>query len=304
MEVQDFVITESPPLFLGWSGYLLAKLKRAKFIFNVSDLWPESAIKLDVLHNKAMIKASTWLEEFCYKKAAAITCQTRGIQNDIIKRGFDKEKVHLLTNGVDTKLFKKEKGSEEYRASIGIKDKFAIVYAGIHGLAQGLKVVIDAAELLKSEEEIQFIFIGEGPEKAMLVEQVKEKQLKNVTFLPLQKKSDMPKIIASMDAAIIPLKKLDLFKGALPSKIFETLSSEVPIVLAVEGEAADLISNAKAGIVVEPENAEAIAKAILRLYKERSLREELGKNGRAYVMKHFSREVITRRLENILLDLK
>ena len=301
---QDFIITESPPLFLGWSGYVLAKLKKAKFVFNVSDLWPESAVKLDVLHNEAMIRASTWLEEFCYKKAAAVTCQTQGIVDNIVNRGFDKRKIHLITNGVDTEFFKREKRSQEYREIIGVNDKFAVVYAGIHGLAQGLEVVISAAELLRTEKGIQFVFIGEGPEKPMLMELVKEKKLENVTFLPIQSKKDMPQIIASMDATVVPLKKLDLFKGALPSKMFEALASELPIVLAVEGEAEELIKNAKAGIVVEPENEKSIAWAVLKLYEDRDLREELGRNGRDYVMKYFSREAITRRLEKILLDLK
>ncbi|MFR1707590.1 MAG: glycosyltransferase family 4 protein [Clostridium sp.] len=304
IEKQDVIITESPPLFLGWSGYVLSKMKKAKFVFNVSDLWPESAVKLDVLHNKAMIKASTWLEEFCYRKAAAVTGQTKGIVDNIVSRGFDKNKVHIITNGVDTEFFKKENRSEEFRESIGIKNKFAVVYAGIHGIAQGLEVLVDAAEIIKEEKEIQIVFIGEGPEKPMLMNKVKEKKLENVTFLPMQDKKDMPKIIASMDATVVPLKKLDIFKGALPSKMFENLASEIPIVLAVEGEAENLINDAQAGIVVEPENSKEIAKAILKLHKNKELRESLGKNGRNYVMNNFSREAIARKLENILLDLK
>lgn len=304
IEKQDVIITESPPLFLGWSGYVLSKMKKAKFIFNVSDLWPESAVKLGVLNNKAMIRASTWLEEFCYRKAAAVTGQTKGIVDNIVSRGFDKNKVHIITNGVDTEFFKKENRSEEFRESIGIKNKFAVVYAGIHGIAQGLEVLVDAAEIIKEEKEIQIVFIGEGPEKPMLMNKVKEKKLENVTFLPMQDKKDMPKIIASMDATVVPLKKLDIFKGALPSKMFENLASEIPIVLAVEGEAENLINDAQAGIVVEPENSKEIAKAILKLHKNKELREDLGKNGRSYVMNNFSREAIARKLENILLDLK
>ncbi len=304
IEEQDVIITESPPLFLGWSGYVLSKMKKAKFVFNVSDLWPESAVKLGVLHNKAMIKASTWLEEFCYRKAAAVTGQTKGIVDNIVSRGFDKNKVHIITNGVDTEFFKKENKSEEFRESIGIEDKFAVVYAGIHGIAQGLEVLVDAAEIIKEEKEIQIVFIGEGPEKPMLMNRVKEKKLENVTFLPMQHKKDMPKIIASMDATVVPLKKLDIFKGALPSKMFENLASEIPIVLAVEGEAENLINSAKAGIVVEPENSKEIAEAILRLYKDKELREKLGENGREYAIRNFSREAIARKLDNILLELK
>ncbi|OFI05793.1 alpha-D-kanosaminyltransferase [Clostridium acetireducens DSM 10703] len=303
IEKQDVIITESPPLFLGWSGYVLSKMKKAKFIFNISDLWPESAVKLGVLHNKMLIKMSTWLEEFCYRKAAAVTGQTKGIVDNIISRGINKEKVHLITNGVDTEFFKKQNRDEEFRKSIGIEDKFSICYAGIHGIAQGLEVVIDAAELLKEHTNIQIVFIGDGPEKKELINRAKDKGLTNVTFLPVQPKSNMPKIIASMDATVIPLKKLDLFKGALPSKMFEALASELPIVLAVEGEAERLINEANAGITVEPENSKKIAEAIVKLYKNEEFRNTLGSNGRKYVIENYSREKITRRLEKILLNL-
>ncbi|MCB2289036.1 glycosyltransferase family 4 protein [Clostridium sp. CS001] len=300
---QDVIITESPPLFLGWSGYVLSKLKKAKFVFNIADLWPESAVKLGVLNNKLFIKMAIWLEEFCYKKASAITCQTQGIVDDIVSRGFNKSKVHLVTNGVDTELFKKEGRDEEFRKSIGINNKFALCYAGIHGIAQGLEVIITVAELVKDKEDIQFVFVGDGSEKQGLINMVKEKKLNNVTFLPLQPKANMPKIVASMDAAIIPLKRLQLFEGALPSKMFETLSAEVPIIMAVKGEAERLISNAQAGIVVEPENAQEIAEAVIKLYNDKELRNTLGKNGREYVKEHYDRNIITRNLERILMQL-
>lgn len=303
IEKQDVIITESPPIFLGWSGYVLSKMKSAKFVFNISDLWPESAVKLGVLHNKALIKMSTWLEEFCYKKAYAVTGQTKGIVYNIVERGIDKNKVHLITNGVDTEFFKRENRDEEFRKEIGIDNKFAICYAGIHGIAQGLQVIIKAAELLKEYKDIQFVFFGDGPEKGGLIDMVNEKELTNVSFFPVQSKPKMPRIIASMDATVIPLKKLDLFKGALPSKMFEALSSELPIVLAVEGEAEKLINDAKAGITVEPDNPKEIAEAVLTLYNDKELRENLGRNGRKYVIQNFSRESITRKLEDILLNL-
>jgi glycosyltransferase involved in cell wall biosynthesis len=301
---QDVIITESPPLFLGWSGYVLSKQKKAKFVFNVSDLWPESAVKLGVLNNKMLIKFSTWLEEFSYRKAHAVTGQTRGIVNNIVERGFDANKVHLITNGVDTEFFKRENRDEEFRKELGIDGKFSICYAGIHGIAQGLEVVIEAADILRNYEDIQFLFFGDGPEKQQLIQMVKEKSLNNVKFLPVQSKPKMPRIIASMDATIIPLKKLDLFKGALPSKMFEALSSELPIVLAVEGEAEKLINDAQAGITVEPENPKAIADAVLKLYKDPELSRKLGGNGRKYVMENYAREAIARKLEKILLELK
>lgn len=299
----DIIITESPPLFLGWSGYVLSKMKKAKFVFNVSDLWPESAVKLGVLNNKLFIRMSTWLEEFCYKKAHLVTGQTKGIVNNIVERGFDANKVKLITNGVDVSFFNKSNRDEEYRKSIGVDGKFAICYAGIHGIAQGLEVIIDAAEILKDNKDIIFNFYGDGPEKSMLMDMVKEKSLTNVNFFPVQGKKNMPKIIASMDATVVPLKRLDLFKGALPSKMFEALASELPIILAVEGEAEKLINDAKGGIVVEPENSKEIAEAILKLYNDNNLKLELGANGREYVEKNYSREAIVSKLQGYLQDI-
>jgi Glycosyltransferase len=296
----DVIITESPPLFLGYSGYLLSRLKGAKYVFNVSDLWPESAVKLGVLHNKQLIKMSTWLEEFCYKKAHLITGQTQGIVDNIKSRIKEKEKVNLITNGVDTELFKRENRNEELRKQWGIDGKFALCYAGIHGLAQGLEVIINTADILKEQKDIRFVFIGDGPEKEKLIKMKDEYGLDNVLFFPMQPKKEMPAIIASMDATIIPLKKLDLFKGALPSKMFEALSSELPIILAVEGEAKNLMESAKAGICVEPENAAQIADAVMELYNNEDYCKELGKNGRKYVMEHYSRLAITKRLYSLL----
>ncbi|HBM81703.1 MAG: glycosyltransferase family 4 protein [Clostridiales bacterium] len=299
----DVIITESPPLFLGYSGYLLSRIKKCKYVFNVSDLWPESAVKLGVLHNKFLINASTWLEEFCYKKADLITGQTRGIVDNIKSRIAQKDKVHLLTNGVDTELFGRENRSEDLRREWGISDKFAACYAGIHGIAQGLEVIINAAKLLRDNENICFVFIGEGPEKQKLISLKEKYKLNNVLFFPMQAKKQMPRIIASMDAAVIPLKKLDLFKGALPSKMFEALASELPIVLSVEGEAEKLIRSADAGICVEPENSEEIAQAVLKLYKDEGLRKHFGENGRQYVMNNYSRQNISKMFEGLLQSL-
>lgn len=297
---QDVVITESPPLFLGYSGYLISRLKRAKYVFNISDLWPESAVKLGVLKNNSLIKLSTWLEKFCYRKAHLITGQTMGIVNNIKDRGFPEDKVHLITNGVDLELFRPENRSEEVRKKFNVDGKFAVCYAGIHGIAQGLEIMISAACELKDYMDISFVFIGEGPEKSKLIAMRDDLKLNNVQFFPMQAKKDMPGIVASMDAAIIPLKKLDLFKGALPSKMFESLSSELPIILSVEGEAEALIKKANAGICVEPENHLQIKEAVLKLHNDEGLRRELGANGRNYVRENYSRDSIARSFESLL----
>jgi len=300
---QDVVITESPPLFLGFSGYILSIFKGAKFVFNISDLWPESAVKLGVLKNKLLIDLSTWLEEFCYRKASLITCQTQGIVDNIVNRDFDPGKVKLITNGVDGELFNKNKFSHKFKESHFSMDDFLVYYAGIHGIAQGLEVIIEVAKKLKEFKDIKFVLIGDGPEKQKLIDMARSYNLDNVVFMPLQKKKDMPEIIATMDATIIPLKKLDLFKGAIPSKTYEAMASSIPVVLAVQGEAKEIISKANAGICVEPENVDEIKDAVLKLYYDRNLCKELGENGRKYVVENFSRKNITRKLERYLYDI-
>ncbi|MCX7885281.1 MAG: glycosyltransferase family 4 protein [Caloramator sp.] len=295
----DVVITESPPLFLGWSGYVISKRLKAKYVFNISDLWPESAVKLGVLHNKLFIALSTYLEEFCYRKADIITGQTRGIVDNISSRGF-KDKTYLVTNGVDTKFFGKDKANLEFIRENNLEGKFIVGYAGIHGIAQGLEVIVKAADILKSYKDIVFVFVGDGPEKQKLINMKEDLNLKNVLFLPVQPKKNMPGIVACFDCAIVPLKKLDLFKGALPSKMFETLASKVPIVLSVEGEAKEFIENANGGICVEPENEKEIAQAVLKLYNEPELKKKLGENGRKYIEENYDRDKITRKFEDIL----
>ena len=295
----DAVIVESPPLFLGWSGYKIAKKLKAKYVFNVSDLWPESAVKLGVLNNKAFIKLSVWLEEFSYRKADMITGQTRGIVENISSRGF-KDKTYLVTNGVDTELFGKDKANNEFKTQYDLNDKFVVGYAGILGIAQGLETVMKAAALLKQYKDIKIVFVGEGPEKPMLLDMKEKLSLDNVEFIPVQPKKNMPGIVASFKCALVPLKKLDLFKGALPSKMFETLASCVPIILSVEGEAKELIESANAGICIEPENEKEMAEAILKLYNDRELRDQLGDNGREYIEENYDRKKITKRFETIL----
>lgn len=297
---QDVIITESPPLFLGISGYVISKFKRAAFVFNVSDLWPESAIKLGILRNGVLIKLSEWLEAFCYNKAALITGQTQGIVNDIVNRGWDGRKVYLITNGIDDARFESVKRDNELRRQWGIGQRFAVCYAGIHGHAQGLQTIIEAAWMLKEHDDIVFVFVGEGPEKNQLIDMAKSYNLSNVIFMPMQPRDKMPSVWASMDAAIIPLKALELFAGALPSKMFEAMAASLPIVLSVKGEAQQLIEQADAGLCVEPENAAQIAEAVLKLSGDRELCRRLGQNGACYVREHYSRKVIAQKLDRLL----
>jgi len=290
----DIVICESPPLFLGISAYFISKRKKAKFIFNISDLWPESAEKLGLVKNKLFLKLASYLEEYLYKKAHLISGQTLGICNNISHR-FPKKKIIWLPNGVDVSYYNPDNRiSSNWRTKNNFKDSDILYfYGGIIGYAQGLEIIINVANKLKTNSKIKFIILGNGPEKEKLIALNKKLGLSNVFFFDVVTKDKMPNILLSVDYSIVPLKKLDLFLGAIPSKIFECLAMKVPILLGVDGEARELfINKGNCGLYFEPENVEQLYVQIMKTIKDTELKTTLGNNARDYVLNNFNRENI------------
>ncbi len=289
----DYIICESPPLFLGITAYALKIIKGAKLIFNVSDLWPESAEKLGLVNNKFFLKSATVLEEFLYKKSDLISGQTQGIVQNISSR-FPNKKVYWLPNGVDLNYYKTDTITTNWRLDNKFSDDdFLLIYAGIIGHAQGLEVILNAANELKQHPKIKFIIVGSGPEKEMLLQLKAKLNTHNVLFFDAVTKKEMPAIIAAANVAVIPLKRLDLFKGAIPSKIFENLAMKKPILLGVEGEAKQLfIDEGNCGLAFIPEDANDLANQILILFNNQNTLKQLGENGYQYVEKKFTRDKI------------
>ncbi len=281
----------------------LAKVKGAKFTLNISDLWPESAVALGVLRNPRLIRWSELLEKAVYRRADLVTGQTWGIINGVRKRWPAAPRA-LLTNGVAPEFLLKieaaRPGRSRIREELGFGNKLIVAYTGVHGFSQGLGTIVRAAELLADHKDIEFVFFGDGPDKPGLEANVVAKHLSNVRFYPSQPAARMPEILVSVDISIVPLKRTDLFKGALPSKLFEALGSGVPVIAAVEGEAKKLVELSGGGVVVEPENSERMAEAIVQLVQDRKLREDLGANGREYIVKHYNRKTIAERFEKLL----
>lgn len=295
----DYILCESPPLFLGKTAYALKKLKGAKLLFNVSDLWPESAERLGLVTNTTFLKLATWLEEFLYKHSDLISGQTQGIVNNISKR-FPTKKIYWLPNGVDLNYYKADAIPSDWRAQHHFKpDDFILLYAGIIGHAQGLEVMINAAQELKNNEHIKLVLVGSGPEKEKLQRLKKQMQLNNIFFFDAVSKKEMPAIIAAINVAVVPLKRLDLFKGAIPSKIFENLAMKKPILLGVEGEAKDLfITQGNAGLAFTPEDGVDLAQKALQLYNDKDRTSQLGENGLLFVQEKFTRDKIANEFYN------
>jgi len=287
----DFLLVESPPLFLGYSAMRLAKKMNAKLIFNVSDLWPESAEKLGIVTNKRLIKLAYNLEATCYQRATLITGQTEGIVKDIQQR-FPEASLYWLPNGVDVDFYDPDKVKPtNFREKNGFTSQDVLFfYGGILGHAQGLEVIVHAANEFKDQVNIQFIMQGSGPEKDKLMKLKEDFKLNNVHFLDPVSKLEMPGIVKAVDVALVPLKNLPLFQGAIPSKVFEALSMKKPLLLGVDGEARKhFIEKAEAGLFFEPENAIELAKQAKILALDESKRRAMGDNARKYVELQFNR---------------
>lgn len=304
----DVLLVESPPLFLGITAMWLARWKGARLVFNVSDLWPESAVKLGLVTNPTLIGMSTRLEMQCYRQAALITGQTQGIVENIKARCPGKN-VLWVPNGIDRSDIDQALATSDrasIRADLGIEEQqLVLFYAGIIGHAQGLDVILRAAALTaRSAPNAHFLLIGDGPVRKDLEEQLRQLDLRNVRFIDGMPRAELLRTLAAFDAAVVPLKRTDLFKGAIPSKIFEALALHKPLLLGVEGEAKELfIDQGKAGLCFIPEDAEDLARAVERYDVDRGLVKNHGDNGARYVAEHFDRAAIGAALCKAMRDL-
>ena len=303
--VVDVILCESPPLFLGYTALYLKRIKKAKLIFNVSDLWPESAEKLGVVTNSFLLRRAYQLEEKLYKNAELVSCQTLGICKNINER-FPKVKTYWLPNGVDLNYYIPEQNKNlNWRAQNNfLENDFIFLYAGIIGMAQGLEIILAAAKKVIENKNIKFILLGEGPMKVKLLQMKQNEKLGNVFFMEAVSKDKMSEILETVNATIIPLKKLDLFKGAIPSKIFESLAMQKPVLLGVDGEARELfIEKGKCGLYYEPENVNELVNKIHEISSNRQLANQLGINGRNYVHQYFNRNEIADKFYNEIMKL-
>jgi len=234
-----------------------------------------------------------------YRRAVRVSVVTPGMVERLAARGVPKDKLFLLTNGVDSSIFRPGSPDPELARTLGVDGRLVFLYAGTHGMAQGLDVVLDAA-VNTHNPDILYVLVGEGADKEHLVARARSQGIANVKFVPNQPKSGMPALLNLAYAVIVPLRRLDLFRSALPSKMFEAMAVGKPIIASLWGEAADLIESSGAGVVVPPEDPAALRGAVERLAADSDLGARLGTNGREYVIAHFERAEIARKFEELV----
>ena len=300
---QDLIIVQSPPLSDAIAGRVLAWVKHCPFIFMVSDLWPESAIQLNAVPHSFLARIAEWLEWSTYQRASLVWALSSGILERLLQRGLAPDHVFVLTNGADTTKFR-PLPQKEARTEVGWSDKFTVLYAGTHGVSHGLSTILDTAALLQDQRELQFIFVGDGSEKAELVAEARRRKLANVIFLDAWSHEKLPLALAAADLCVVPMRKVPLFAGRLPLKMFEIMAAGRPFLLGVDGEARKLaVTEANAAIYVEPENAKALAEGILFLQKNPGEAAALGSRGRAYIEAKFEREQLAIELDERITKL-
>ncbi len=291
-----FVLSQ-PPLMGGISAYVISRLKRIGYIYNVQDLYPDIAVDLGVLKNKVLIKFLENVEKFIYKKAKKIAVIGPTLHHHLIKKGVPESKIAEIPNWIDTGNIKPDKKDNAFSREYNLHNEFVVMYSGNIGYSQPLEMIIETAKELT---EIQFVIIGGGAKKDKLINMTKG--VNNILFLPYQPKEKLSEVFASADIQLILLKK-GIANYSVPSKVYGIMASGKPIIASIDefSEIKSIIDQG-CGICVPPEDTKALIGAIKKLYKDSRLCRKYGENGRELVEKEYSRKIITKKYEKMFSD--
>ncbi len=291
----DLIIATSPQFFCGWAGVIMRFLRRIPFILEIRDIWPESIQAVGAMQGGAAVRLLEWMELKMYGAADHIVTVGEGYRQRLLEKGVPEEKLSVIMNGVDRNLFAPREKDPDLVARYGLADKFVCAYIGTIGMACALDVVLRAATLLKSQgrNDIVFLLVGDGAVREDLAAEAEALGLDNVVFTGRQDKGIMPAFLSVTDACLVHLKKTDLFTSVIPSKIFEAGGMARPIIMGVEGNAAEIVAEAAMGVFMEPEQESALVEALTTLSEDPELARKLGQSGHDYIVKHFDRSTLS-----------
>jgi glycosyltransferase involved in cell wall biosynthesis len=296
----DTVVVSSPTFFSIGAAWVLARLKRARFVIDIRDLWPAIFVELGVLTDRRVIWLLERLELAAYAAADQVVVVSEGFRYDLISRGVSPDKVHTIRNGADTSRFIPATPADPaVRARLGAGPGDCLVlYAGTHGISQGLPAIADAAAEFPGQP-VRFAFVGDGADKHRLEKRVAELGLRNVVLLPGVPNAEMPGLLAAADICLVPLRQVPLFTTFIPSKMFEYLAAGKAVIGSVEGEAAQILRQAGA-VVIPPEDSAALADAIRTLAADPGRRAGMSRAGRTFVERFCDRVALAREYRKIL----
>ncbi len=298
----DVMWVYHPPLTTGMAGVWMSFFRRAPFVLDIQDMWPETLKATGMLNNERALRGIGRVANWIYRRARALTVNAKGMKTSIIQKGISADKIFVMPNWADETIYMPTAKDEAFGVQYGLKDKFNIVFAGNMGLVQALDKVIESAELLQDLPDVQFVLIGDGLEYDSLQKMVMEKHLTNVIFLGRHPASAMPSFFAWGDGLLITLTDDPLYAMTIPSKTQSYLACGRPIICAVAGDGANVVNEAGAGFTVPPENPSALADAIRRLYAlSPTERDAMGAKGQQAYLANFQQKIIVDRYEQVFL---
>jgi glycosyltransferase involved in cell wall biosynthesis len=302
----DVIVGTSPQFFTVCAAYGVSLVKRRPWLFELRDIWPESISAVGAMKSGWLLDALEGLELFLYRKAAAIVSVTQAFRTNLVTRGIDPEKIHVVTNGVDCSRFAPLPKDKDLLERHGLPGYFVAGYIGTHGMAHGLDTLIDAAALLQESRRganVRLVMVGDGADRQRLEARAKTERLNNVIFVDSVPKEDVTRYWSLLDAAIIHLRKTELFRAVIPSKLFECMGMGVPVLLGVQGESEEIVKRHDVGIVFEPENPGELVNCIFRLQDEPLLSARLSRNG-SEAARHYDRKALAQRMLEIIARLR
>ena len=297
----DVIFVYHPPLTSGIPAYVLSRLWRVPFVYQIQDMWPETLSATGMVTNATALRAVGRFAKLVYDKAAAICVISPGFRENLIKKRVSGEKVHVISNWVDPDSYHVADPDPDLARKIGLNNRFSVMFAGIIGEAQGLEVVLEAAKLLSDLKDVQFVLVGDGVALPRLRQMANDQNVNNVSFLGRFPQETMPALYALADVLLVHLKDDPLFSITIPHKTLTYLASAKPIIAAVAGDTSDVVTQAGAGIACPPSNPEALAEAVRELYySQRSELERMGRRGRQAARTLYSREHLVSLIEAVL----
>lgn len=296
----DVVVGTSPQFFTAVAAYIVGRGKRIPFVFELRDLWPESIRAVGAMSKSRVLDWLEQVELFLYRRAALVVSVTESFRGDLQRRGIDPFKVAVITNGIDASRFQPRPKDEALLDRHGLRGKFVAGYIGTHGMAHGLETLLDAAAQLKrapNGDRFRLLLLGDGASKAALLERARLEGLDNVVFVDTVTKDDVVRYWSLLDVSIIHLKKTDLFRSVIPSKLFECMGMAIPVLHGVEGESAAIVERERVGIAFEPENAEELCRLLRQLDQDGPLLARLAANGPVAARRYDRKELAMRMLQ-------
>ena len=297
----DVIVATSPQFFTALSGRTLSFWKRVPWIMEVRDLWPESIKTVGAMKDNLFIRYFEWEEMRCYRSAKTIVVVTDSFKRTLIARGIDEAKIKVVKNGVDKEMFKPVPKDEALIGELGLEGKKIIGYIGTHGMAHKLDFILDCARNMQGRNDFHFLFIGAGAEREALLAKKEREGITNVTMLDSVPKDQVVRYISILDLSLINLRKSELFKTVIPSKMFENAGMQIPIIMGVQGEAQEMLEEYGAGLCFEPENEEDFNAKLQQLLSDPDLYERC-RTGGAEMSRDYDRKAMADKMLECMMD--